>query len=1055
EATAVDLALLAKGFYIVAAPVTSQAGAVREQWDTIWLRLTGLGFSPKPAMEGEGTGVGEAYSWAIHNPEKVSCIYGENPVMRSLMSKGTVMDSLAPLAKAGVPLLHVCGGLDPWLASNTRVAEKKYKELGGKINVIIHEGEGHFPTGPRDPKPVVDFITASVRATSSAPARAAATHAPTPMLHGGPPLPLPAPAAPVPPTPAAPARDYHFDRTISREVLENYLSRAISMEGLLNGRGDLDDNIRMLRSTGAKFIGRSICLWGGEANLLNNFERARQQAPKVHAADPDMILEACIFEIVSSQVDQVPVPDWAFTALGLPVEKRNFRYEDMLYADGRRKDQWGKGASVPDVSRMETRLWFYFLAASYIDLGFEAIHYGQVELMNGNDPDLTIWAGVFSLARSYAATHARRHMLLCDAHTPGGGFLKDGKLLLDFHAFPLRIMEVPDKPQEAILKLGFSDGLYKRSKGGVTFSGWSCEHLPYLVELDNYGASNAPGQPGQSKGGFDWIWGYDEITWFAHQTKQYRADWLRYAQDWVQKTDPNGHLEMPGSRTERSPIDKRRWYYANTPGPAVPDGLGDEEAIRAIWEEDAKGPGQHVKEGRSAGTAAHLHIRAPGTEGQKPDAGGPTGDLQGQTGVAPGQLQAGTAKVNITPEGDEPLHDSVYARSLVLDLGGKRMAFVSVDLAIFTSERVGRVCKEKYGIAQLMLCSSHNHSEPQKKGRSFEKGNPYTVFYEDQIIKAVGIAVANMFPARIAAGHRTFPQLGFNRLVPREDGHARESWFGDDHYVSENPERIPFGPVDPEVGVIRIEDMQGQPRIILMNYACHADIVCFNYAISADYPGVACRKVEEAFGNKLNCLFIQGAGGNIESLLISSRRTGPDDPFKTDYAPMERMGELLAWETVKLAKTLSPAAAEKTEISIMDDSLQFSGRFDKTVHYNVHISTILINKDIVIAACPGELFIQLQLDWKKKMEAVAAHAFLFGYTWSGGRWPGYVADIRSAALGGYGADQDPGIIEVGAGESMMNRQLENYYRLTGLMREKPGPVGFKPGPRWIITPVQR
>jgi len=49
----------------------------------------------------------------------------------------------------------------------------------------------------------------------------------------------------------------------------------------------------------------------------------------------------------------------------------------MIYADGRRKDQWGKGASVPDVSRMETRLWFYFLAASYIDLGFEAIHYGQ------------------------------------------------------------------------------------------------------------------------------------------------------------------------------------------------------------------------------------------------------------------------------------------------------------------------------------------------------------------------------------------------------------------------------------------------------------------------------------------------------------------------------------------------------------------------------------------------------------------------------------------------------------------------------------------------------
>ena len=64
-----------------------------------------------------------------------------------------------------------------------------------------------------------------------------------------------------------------------------------------------------------------------------------------------MILQACIFEIVTTQVEQVPVPDWAFVALGRPVEKRNFRYADMLYPDGRRKDHWGAGNSVPDVSR--------------------------------------------------------------------------------------------------------------------------------------------------------------------------------------------------------------------------------------------------------------------------------------------------------------------------------------------------------------------------------------------------------------------------------------------------------------------------------------------------------------------------------------------------------------------------------------------------------------------------------------------------------------------------------------------------------------------------------
>ncbi len=379
--------------------------------------------------------------------------------------------------------------------------------------------------------------------------------------------------------------EYQFDGTMSRDVLENYLSRSISMEGLLNGRGDLVDNIRMLKHIGAKFIGRSLCLWGGEANLLRNLERARQQVPMVHAADPEMILQACIFEIVTSQVERIPVPDWAFVALGRPVEQRNFRYEDMLYPNGRRRNQWGRNASVPDVSRPETKLWFVFLAASYIDLGIEAIHFGQAEIMNGNDPDLEHWSQVLALVRSYAAKHARRHMVLCDAHVPRGGLVRDGRLLLDFHSFPLRIMEVPDHPYEAVLKVGFSDGIYGRSRGGLTFSGWKCEHLPYLVEIDNWGVSKQPGRPGA--GGI-WIWGYDEITWFAHQSETYRNDWLRYAWDWVRKTDPDGYLQMPGSRTLRSPLDNKRWYFANTPGPSVPEGFGQEETIRAIWAADSR-----------------------------------------------------------------------------------------------------------------------------------------------------------------------------------------------------------------------------------------------------------------------------------------------------------------------------------------------------------------------------------------------------------------------------------------------------------------------------------
>jgi hypothetical protein len=47
------------------------------------------------------------------------------------------------------------------LESHTRVVEKRYKDLGGQITVIVREGEGHFPLSPKDPKSVVEFITSS------------------------------------------------------------------------------------------------------------------------------------------------------------------------------------------------------------------------------------------------------------------------------------------------------------------------------------------------------------------------------------------------------------------------------------------------------------------------------------------------------------------------------------------------------------------------------------------------------------------------------------------------------------------------------------------------------------------------------------------------------------------------------------------------------------------------------------------------------------------------------------------------------------------------------
>ncbi|MCX7044929.1 MAG: hypothetical protein NTX50_05495 [Candidatus Sumerlaeota bacterium] len=379
------------------------------------------------------------------------------------------------------------------------------------------------------------------------------------------------------------ARDYHFDGKISRETLEAYLSRAVTEAEWLHGKGDPDENIRMLKNIGAKFVGRSVYMWGAETDLPGRVTTGGPLAKKIHAADPDIILQAAIFEIITRRVNELPVPERVLTEFGQPIEKRNFRYDDMIYPDGKFKDHWRKDSSVPDMSRTETKMWFYHVAASYIDIGIEAIHFGQVELMDRRDKDHTHWRDMIERVRRYAATYARRHLILCDAHVPSGGIVHDGKTMLDFHSFPLRIAPVIEKPEQGVLKVGFLDSLYGRSKGGLTPSGWTCDHLPYIVELDNFGKS---GREGKNIPGC-WIWGYDEIGWFAHQSESYRNDWLRYAWKWVRENDPNGFLQMPGDRCLATPVNgKQMWYWANTASKAASEGFNQEETIKAIWAAD-------------------------------------------------------------------------------------------------------------------------------------------------------------------------------------------------------------------------------------------------------------------------------------------------------------------------------------------------------------------------------------------------------------------------------------------------------------------------------------
>jgi hypothetical protein len=159
-----EIELLKRGFHVayISANATLKPG---KEWDAWYEYLTERrGLSRKPAFVGMSRGGEYAYTWATAHPDKVACIYADNPGMnREAFAK------LGDLARCNVPLLHVCGSLDPILGKNSTAIENIYQQFGGRISVMIKEGFGHHPHSLRDPSPIANFIVQSTQETSNPP----------------------------------------------------------------------------------------------------------------------------------------------------------------------------------------------------------------------------------------------------------------------------------------------------------------------------------------------------------------------------------------------------------------------------------------------------------------------------------------------------------------------------------------------------------------------------------------------------------------------------------------------------------------------------------------------------------------------------------------------------------------------------------------------------------------------------------------------------------------------------------------------------------------------
>jgi hypothetical protein len=353
------------------------------------------------------------------------------------------------------------------------------------------------------------------------------------------------PTIPDPP----PQTDFTFNGSMSKDVLRAYASRSVTSWLLMTGDQPdpiFEEDLRMTLRIGAKYLGRAASYsWSGNmsaAQIDEHFKQAKAGAAIIHQADPEIILEAGVFEIAyQGTVNATPIPSWVFQDFGLPVVTRNFRYEDVVFPTGHELGPgfWGTGPSgaVPKIANVEAQMYFYYSICRYIDAGFEAFHLGQIELMMNrqNAHDAVEWDRVTTLARAYAKKHARRGVALFDGHVElnTGGLKVGNRLIMDLQ--PAGLVPNETQNENGIMKCSV-EGYDKcwlswigRSIGGEHPLGWTTDHNISIIEFDNYGGN---GNPGVATPCAFFNWGYDDITWFTLQPESYRNQYLKECSDY-------------------------------------------------------------------------------------------------------------------------------------------------------------------------------------------------------------------------------------------------------------------------------------------------------------------------------------------------------------------------------------------------------------------------------------------------------------------------------------------------------------------------------------------
>lgn len=394
-------------------------------------------------------------------------------------------------------------------------------------------------------------------------------------------------------------------------------------------------------------------------------------------------------------------------------------------------------------------------------------------------------------------------------------------------------------------------------------------------------------------------------------------------------------------------------------------------------------------------------------------------------------LKAGIAKVDITPTESlymggydsscrvgpsDGVDGKIYVRTLILDDNSNRVAFIEIDVVSLPGEdysTIRKLISDETGIPyeNILLGCVHNHAGPSPGKRNSD--SEWYKNFRSNIVESVKDAIDDLEPVKIGGGIG-ISNIAMNRRKRMEDI-ASYITFDENNssqsygkYKTDNPVKIreiegvyrlgsnPKGPIDDEVGIMRIDKISGKPKAVFINYACHGtSLGGRNNKISPEWNGHMLEYVEKMIPGVIG-IFVQGAAGDI-----NPRFVGGLDGYKDNLKNTANLGYEIGEEVVKVFNEIKTDYLLDSTIKILHKNIVCPLKYDYVVrdfkNTTIEVPTTAIRLDkFAWVTFPGELFHEIGQTIKSSTHA--RYPFFVGYC-NGSL--GYLPTQNAFSEGGY------------------------------------------------------